>query len=142
MTKFLRMSLLLIGIVGSAKCGMASSPNLKQELAAQHFSGLLKGDVHLTTLGTLPCGHKHLRVIFYEWYESNPPGLAVHASYRVILMDGTMYLGSYAVEAKPKIRGDVLRFPDSAYGHTIRCGKDGVPPQNAWLDGEIIPLAK
>lgn len=142
MTKFLRMSLLLIGIFALALTGEASYQSLKQELAAQHFSGLLKGDVHLTTLGTLHCGNKHLRVIFYEWYETNPPGFARHASLRVILMDGRTYLGFYAVEDKPKIQGNVLQFPHSEYGDTIRCGKNGVPPKNAWLDGEIIPLSK
>jgi hypothetical protein len=133
---------LLIGIFVPALTGQTSRQSLKQELVAQHFSGLLKGDVHLTTLGTLRCGNKHLRVIFYEWYETNPPGEAIHASLRVILMDNTTYLGFYAVEDRPKIQDDILRFPYSAYGNTISCGKKGVLPKNAWLDGEIIPLSK
>lgn len=88
--------------------GQASSPHLKTELAAQHFSGVLEGDVHFTYLGILPCGNKHLRVIYYSWYETNPPGEAIHASYRVILMDKRTYLGSYAVEYPPEIHGNVL----------------------------------
>jgi hypothetical protein len=142
MIKRLKTGAILVGFFGLALFAEPPSSNLNQELAAQHFSGELKGDVHLTTLGTLPCGNRYLRVIYYEWYQTNPPGFAVHASYRVILMHGAKYVGSYTVEAKPRIQGDVLRFPHSAYGDTITCGKKGVLPKNAWLDGELNPLFK
>lgn len=142
MTRSLRKGLFLIGIFSVTLFAQTPSANLKQELAAQHFSGLLKGDVHFTTLGTLPCGNKRLRVIFYEWYESNHPGEAIHASLRVILMDRTTYIGSYVVEDKPTIQRNELHFPYQAYGNSIRCSKDSEPPQKAWLNGEIIPLSK
>jgi hypothetical protein len=122
--------------------GYASSPNLKQQLSAQHFSGILEGDVRFTSLGKITCGAKSLHAIYYEWYESSPPGKAIHSSHRVILMDRTTYIGSYAVEDKPSIQGDVIRFPYNANGNSISCGADGVVPQKALLDGEIILLEK
>ena len=44
------------------------------------------------------------RVIDHEWYESNPPGEAIHASYRLVLLKGgTRYVGSYIVEGRPVV---------------------------------------
>jgi hypothetical protein len=116
--------------------------NLKQELATQHFSGVLDGDVKLASLGTLPCGANPLHVFFYEWYESSPPGKAVHSSHRVILMDGATYVGSYVVADKPSIQGAEIRFPYGAAGRSIRCEKDGTAPKKVLLNGEIVSLEK
>ena len=120
----------------------ASSAKLKKELASQHFSGVLEGDVRFKTLGALSCGTNSLRVVFYEWHESSSPGKAVHSSYRVILMHGATYIGSYVVEDKPSIQGDELRFLYGANGNSVRCGIDGAPPKRVLLDGAIVSLAK
>jgi len=111
-------------------------------LAAQHFSGLIEGDVKFIPLGTIHCGTKRLHVIFYEWHESNSPGKAIHASYRVILMDRATYFGFYVVEDEPRIQGDELLFPYAAYGNSISCGSKGVLPQKTLLNGEVVPLSK
>ena len=140
--RFLRMGVVLIGTFClAAQCG-AASPNLKQQLASQQFSGTLDGNVKFTSLGAVHCGAENLHVIFYEWNESPPPGEAVHASYRIIVMDGERYLGSYVVQDKPKLQDGVLRFPYSADGDSIGCGREGVLPGKVLLDGEIVPLAK
>jgi hypothetical protein len=142
MKNLLRGSLLLIGISVPGLFGERPARDLKEQLHAQHFSGLLEGNVSFTTLGTIHCGGKNLGVIFYEWYESSPKGAAIHASYRVILMDSAKYIGSYVVADKPQIHSDKLLFPYDAYGNSISCGTNGVLPQKVLLNGEIIPLAK
>jgi hypothetical protein len=140
--KFFLTSLLLIGMPILSMSSHASSADIKKELAAQKFSGVLNGDVKFTTLGELHCGANPLQVVFYEWYESSPPGKAVHSSYRVVLMHGTTYVGSYVVEDKPSIQGDEIQFPYTSDGNSIKCTSDGAPPKKVLLDGEVIPLAK
>jgi len=140
--RFLLTIVFLIGMLCSPIPSCASSAKLKKELAAQSFTGVLEGDVRFTALGALHCGTNSLQVVFYEWHESSPPGKAVHSSYRVILMHGTTYLGSYAVEDRPTIKGDELRFPYDADGNSMKCGADGVPPKKILLNGEIVSLAK
>lgn len=120
---------------------VVNTANLRRELAVQHFTGEFKGDVSFKPLGKFACGNKLLDVIYYSWTEATP-GLDPHASYRVIFMNGKTYLGSYSVEYPPEIHGDLLQFPHSDYGDTIRCGKRGSLPKNAWLDGELNPLFK
>lgn len=140
--RFLLTNILLIAMVCSPKADGESSARLKKELASQHFSGVLEGNVRFTTLGRLSCGSNSLQVVFYEWEESSPPGAAVHSSYRVILMHGPTYLGSYVVADKPSIQGDELRFPYSENGNSIKCGIDGAPPKEVLLDGENLSLSK
>lgn len=130
-----------VGGPGPASSSDKLSPSLKRTLATQHFSGMITGDVTFRTLGTFPCGNRSLRVIFYTWSETTP-GVDPHGQARILLMDGKTYLGSYIVEDPPEIHGDVLQFPHSNYGDTITCGKKGVLPKNAWLDGELNPLFK
>lgn len=135
-------SILVTAMLCLPKANGESSAKLKKELADQHFSGVLDGKVKFTTLGQLSCGGSSLQVIFYEWEESSSPGAAVHSSYRVILMHGPTYLGSYAVADKPNIQGDELRFPYTENGNSIKCGIDGAPPKEVLLDGENVSLAK
>lgn len=142
MAKLMLAGLLLIGTVGLNSPREACPSNLRHRLATQHFSGMLKGDIRFTSLGTLRCGANNLRMFFYEWYESSPPGLAIHASYRVIVMDGGIYVGSYVVEDRPKNEGDRLLFPYDSHGKSIGCGTSGVLPKKVLLNGEVIPLAK
>jgi hypothetical protein len=139
--RFFLTSILLIGALCLPKAYGESSAKLKKELASQRFSGVLEGKVRFTILGQLRCGANSLQAIFYEWEESSPAGAAVHSSYRVILMQGLIYLGSYAVADKPSIQGDELKFPYSENGNSIKC-TDGVPPMEVLLDGEDISLAK
>jgi len=140
--KFVLVGVFLIGMPILAMSSHTSSFDLRKELAAQQFSGVLNHDVKFTTLGELHCGANPLQVVFYEWYESSPPGKAIHSSYRVILMRGTTYIGSYVVEDKPRIQGDKILFPYASDGNSVRCTADGVPPQRVLLDGEFVPLEK
>jgi hypothetical protein len=123
--------------------GQKSDTELKRSLTRQSFSGMLEGNVHFTELGVFDCQSKAVRVIYYEWNESNPPGKAIHASYRVILMTGNSYMGSYAIEDKPTVvNGKAIVFPYSpAEGNVIVCGVGGLP-QEVLLNGENLELAK
>ena len=140
--RYLLTNILLIGMLCLPNANGESTVKLKKELASQHFTGVLEGNVRFTTLGQLSCGSSSLQVFFYEWEESTPPGEAVHSSYRVILMHGATYLGSYVVADKPSLQGDELRFPYTENGNSIRCGIEGAPPKKVLLDGENISLAK
>jgi hypothetical protein len=140
--RFLLSSILLIAVLCSPKANGEPSAKLKKELASQHFSRVLEGNVKFTNLGQLSCGSDSLQVVFYAWEESSPPGAAVHSSYRVILMHGATYLGSYVVADKPSIQGDEIRFPYTENGNSIKCGTDGALPKEVLLDGENISLAK
>ena len=118
-----------------AKSG--SQKQLVRLLSQQGFSGPLKGDVHLTELGSLVCGGNTYRVIYHEWHESSPPGEAIHASHHVVLLrDGTHYVGSYIVEERPvrmTSAAIVFDYPENL-GNTISC-KDDRPANNVLLDG-------
>jgi hypothetical protein len=57
-------------------------------------------------------------------------------------MDRSMYVGSYVVEDKPSIEGDMLRFPYGNDGDSISCQGDGGIPKKVLLNGEIISLLK
>lgn len=141
MKRFLT-SVLVFGFCYLPTPGSASSPKLKKQLAAQNFSGVLEGDVRFIPLGTVNCGTKPFHVIFYEWYEPSPAGKAVHASYRIILMDGDIYVGSYVVEDKPTIQGNLIRFPYSDNGNSIGCEANSAAPQKVLLGGEFVLLEK
>lgn len=140
--RFLITSTILMAMLCSPTANGETSAKLKKELASQHFSGVLEGKVKLTTLGQLSCGSVRLQAVFYEWEESSPPGEAVHSSYRVILMRGSTYLGSYAVEDRPTIQGDELKFPYTENGNSIKCSAHGAPPKEILLDGENVSFAK
>ena len=134
---------LLIMMLGISSYSETNSQHLKCLLIQQKFSGVLDSGVTLTSLGSMRCGDKSLRVIYYEWNEPGPrPGLAQHASYRVLFMEGSVYLGHYTVEDKPVIRDDILRFPYSKSGYMISCKKDGVLPESIVLDGQPMTLQK
>jgi hypothetical protein len=131
----------LIVMLCSQQAGGESFRALKKELARQHFSGVLNGNVRFTPLGRLACGGDTVEVFVYRWEGASSPGAAVHSSQRVILMHGATYLGPYAVADKPTIQRDELRFPYKEYGNSIKCGKEG-PPKDVLLDGENVTLAK
>jgi hypothetical protein len=96
------LTLLLLGWASHASAQAGGRENLKHLLAKQGFSGLLTGDIRLSELGNLACNGKTYRVVYYEWYESHPRGEAIHASFRLLLLDGgTRYVGSYIVEDRP-----------------------------------------
>lgn len=140
--RYFLTSLLLIGMLCSPSAECESTAKLKNILAGQSFSGVLEGNVIFTTMGQFTCGSNSLQVVFYEWEESMPPGKAVHSSYRVILMHGATYLGSYVVEDKPSIQGNELMFPYTENGNSIMCGTEGRLPKKVLLDGEIVSLVK
>jgi hypothetical protein len=121
-----------------------SQMRLVQLLSKQGFSGPLKGEMRFSEMGNLLCGGNSYRVIYHEWYESNPPGKAIHGSHRLVLLkDGTRYVGSYVVEERPiEMTPATVRFDYPAnLGNTISC-KDGRLPTNVLLNGMNQALEK
>ena len=121
-----------------------SASSLKHLLAQQGFTGLLEGKVAFSRLGRLDCGTGKLEVFYYSWEESHPPGLAIHASYRVVLLeDGSKYVGSYQVQDRParSTRTAILFNYPEGDGNTISCDGDSLP-QSVVLNGEFEILEK
>jgi hypothetical protein len=122
----------------------ASADSLRRLLSKQGFTGELTGNVQFTKLGVLGCNATNLRVFYYEWEESNPPGVAIHQSKRIILVGPhNEYIGSYAVEDRPITIGRkslVFDYPEKL-GNVIRCDQNGLP-KSVLLNGEPQILAK
>ncbi len=98
---------------------------------------MLEGKVAFDSLGTFDCGARKLEVFYYSWEESNPPGLAIHASYRILFMAGTNYLGSYHVQDRPERvtrTAIVFNYPQND-GNAISCD-GGKLPDSVLLNGE------
>lgn len=116
---------------------------MKEQLSRQGFSGPLTGKVHLDELGSLHCGIRVYRVFFWDWEESNPPGEAIHAAYRLIFFDGEKYLGSYKVGDRPNtLTAESILFPyPEKFGNRIACADIG-PGRNADLNGEQVAFFK
>lgn len=122
--------MLLLSCTLFAQSNRGSEWNLKKTLASQGFSGQLTGKVHFTLLGDLACNTQKFRAFYYEWEESNPPGKAIHAQYRVLLIDMRgNYTGSYVVEDRPvRVTPNALVFPyEERLGNKIQCDADGWP---------------
>jgi len=149
MKKSLVPSMLMISLlyaVGTmAGYGEIWSARIKRMLAEQGFTGTVDSKcVHLSRIGTMKCGPELMDVVFYEWDETaaESPGLARHASYRVLFLHDSKFLGAYVVEDKPLLHNNVLIFPYPPHmGNQLKCAADG-PPAQAWLDGYNIPFSK
>lgn len=117
---------------------------IRRILSSQGFTGKLAGKISFTKLGDIVVGSIRYQVFYYTWEESNPPGAAIHASYRIILLqDPDKYIGSYSVEGSPKRLGlssIQIDYPESL-GNTIIFDKSG-PPSQVLLNGELHVLAK
>jgi hypothetical protein len=135
--------LLLCGtLFAQSKHGMEWG--LKKSLEWQGFSGQLSGNVHFTHLGELGCNAKKFRVLYYTWEETNPPGKAIHAQNRIVLLgDDGNYAGSYIVDDRPaKALPNALVFGyEDKLGNEIQCNAHGLP-KNVLLDGELRDLIK
>jgi hypothetical protein len=86
--------------------------------------------VALKRLGVFACGTRKLEISYYSWEESNPPGRAIHASYRVVLLeDGSKYVGSYSIQDPPaKIARTAILFNyPKDDGNAITCDGDNLP---------------
>jgi len=124
------------------------SSNLRRLLAKQGFCCYIraKDGVTLTELGHMACGSKSLRAVYYEWQEQHPRGDAVHASYRLIFMDGNVYLGNYEVtgtDGFPSIVGKkLIQFSSQENGENRVGCEAGELPKHAWLGGESRSLFK
>jgi len=112
------------------------STSLKDILSKQGFTGLLQGKVAFTLLGDMECNSAVLQVYYYSWEETNPPGRAIHASYRLIFISKRHYLGQYLVSDRPVlVKPDTVRFPVSREdGNTLKCDRNGLP-KSLYLDG-------
>ena len=136
--------LLLLGASISAQAPPTSTRTLRRLLAQQGFSGVLEGRIAIKRLGILECGSRPVEVFYYSWEESNPPGKAIHAAYRIIFLEnGHRYLGQYKVQDPPtKITRTTIIFNYPAGdGNTIECEGDSLP-QEATLNGETDGFGK
>jgi hypothetical protein len=121
-----------------------ATTDLKRLLTEQGFSGSLTSEARFTEIGDLACNTRKLRLIYYEWEESNPPGNAIHAQYRILFIgDKSKYIGSYIVEDRPTtILSDALVFGyEGKLGNKIQCNAQGLP-KTVLLNGESSNLFK
>jgi hypothetical protein len=136
--------LLVLSASVFAQTPRTSTRTLRQLLAQQGFSGALEGKVSIKRLGVLHCGSRPLEVFYHSWEESRPPGMAIHAAYRIVFLEnGNQYIGQYKVQYPPtKIKGNTILFtsPDGN-GNTIACEGDNLP-QSVVLNGELLDLFK
>jgi len=143
MRRWIFTALLLCCSLFAERAG-AGAHHLRRLLAEQGFSGELRGKVTIAQLGVLGCGNDEFQVFYYSWEESNPPGKAIHANYRILfLKSGNTYVGSYSTSDRhPKVKGREIRFEDSTdQGNVIACNEDGLP-KTVVLDGERRLLTK
>jgi hypothetical protein len=130
------LAAMLLPIASSAQ--KMDTKSLMDILSKQGFSGQLYGNVKVTfaRLGVMKCNTAMLQVYYYFGEETNPPGRAIHASYRLIFIENGNYLGQYVISDRPVlVKPDMLRFPVSEEdGNSLRCDQDGLP-KSLILDG-------
>ena len=140
-----RIRLVLLATLFSATCGAQNldTKSVKDILSKQGFTGLLRGRITFTLLGNMKCNSTMLRVYYYTWEESNPPGRAIHFSQRLIFIENRNYLGHYVIADRPTlIKGDFLRFPYSKDdGDSIQCDQEGLP-ESVHLNGDNLALER
>jgi hypothetical protein len=136
--------LLLLSASVIAQTPRTPTSTLKQLLARQGFSGALEGKIAIKHLGFFHCGSRTLEVFYHTWEETNPPGKAIHAAYRIIFLeDGNKYVGQFKVQDAPtKITRKVIVFDyPASSGNTIECEGDRLP-EEVLLNGESDTLFK
>jgi hypothetical protein len=136
--------LLLLSVSVFAQTPRTPTSTLKQLLARQGFSGALEGKIAIKRLGVFHCGSRSREVFYHSWEQSNPPGKAIHAAYRIIFLeDGNKYVGQYRVQDPPtKITRTAIVFDYPAGdGNTIECKGDSLPVELT-LSGEGVTLFK
>jgi hypothetical protein len=133
------MGVLLLAMMLSlgSSAQQLDTKSLKDILSQQGFTGLLQGKVTFKYLGNMKCNSVALRAYYYTWEETNPPGRAVHASYRLIFIEKRDYVGQYVVSDRPfLVKPDMLRFQVSEEDrNSLRCDPNGLP-KSLILDGE------
>ncbi|MGP8270676.1 MAG: hypothetical protein ACLQLH_11460 [Terracidiphilus sp.] len=136
--------LLLLSVSVFAQIPRTLTSTLKQLLAQQGFSGALEGKIAIKRLGVFHCGSRTLEVFYHTWEESNPPGKAIHAAYRIIFLEGgNKYVGQYKVQDPPTTitrTAIVFAYP-AGDGNTIECEGDSLPKE-VLLNGESGTLFK
>jgi len=136
--------LLLLSTGIFAQTPRTSTSTLRHLLAQQGFSGALEGKIAIKRLGVFHCGSRPLEVFYHSWEESNPPGKAIHAAYRIVFLEnGNKYVGQYMVQDPPvniTRTAIVFDYPEG-YGNTIECEGESLPEQ-VQLNGESGVLFK
>jgi hypothetical protein len=131
------LAAILLSVTSNAQ--KMDTKSLRAILSKQGFTGQLYGNVKVTfaRLGVMRCSTAMLQVYYYSGEETNPPGRAIHASYRLIFIDNSTYLGQYVIADRPTlIKQNFLKFPyPEEDGNTIKCAQEGLP-KSLLLDGE------
>jgi hypothetical protein len=137
------MCALLVALLLSLTSGAQKldTKSLKDILSKQGFTGTLQGKVTYKYLGNMKCNSASLKVYYYTWEETNPPGRAIHFIQRLIFIENRNYLGQYVIADRPVlVKPDMLHFPFSEKdGNSLRCDQDGLP-KSLILDGEYSDL--
>jgi hypothetical protein len=141
------MVMLLTYVLVVTCCAFANSSGteaIRKTLATQGFTGALDGKIAIKKLGVIAVGPTAYQIFSYIWEESCPPGAAIHASQRIVVMAGTgRYIGSYSVEDPPTrlVRNAILFGYSESLGNRIRFDRNG-PPTKIHLNGELHIFAK
>jgi hypothetical protein len=139
----MRVLLVAISLSVASNAQRLDTKSLRDILSKQGFSGTLEGKISFSFLGNMKCSSAAPQVYYYTWEETNPPGRAIHASYRVIFIEDRKYLGQYVVADRPTlIKRYSLRFPYAKDdGNSIQCDQDGLP-ESVQLNGDYIALER
>ena len=85
-TSLMRVLLAVVLLSVTSGAQKTDTNSLRDILSKQGFTGLLKGKVTFNLLGNMRCNSAVLQVYDYTWEETNPPGRAIHASYRLLFV--------------------------------------------------------
>ena len=138
-THLIRVLLVTMLLLVMSNAQNLDTKSLRDILSKQGFTGQLYGNVKVTftRLGVMKCNTARLQVYYYVGEETNPPGRAIHASYRLLFIENSNYLGQYVVSDRPVlVKPDLLRFQVSEKdGNSLGCDREGLP-KSLILDGE------
>ena len=138
-THLIRVLVVAILLLVTSNAQNLDTKSLKDILSKQGFTGQLYGNVKVTftRIGVMKCNTAGLQVYYYVGEETNLPGRAIHASYRILFIEDRNYIGQYVVSNRPVlVKPDLLRFPISEEdGNSLKCDREGLP-KSLILDGE------
>jgi hypothetical protein len=118
-----------------ARLGTGPMPCRWKTLQSQGFADPIGEGVTLKYIGRVP-GRTRAYHIYY-WDFSNP--VSLHGRQALLILQyRCRYIGQYSIMARPvRISGDTVFFDaPKKWGNRVRFA-NGLPPKQAWIDGEV-----